>query len=245
MSISKKYFFWLALSGTIWAAPAITPQTFNLNSIMGTEQFSQNVMLMLSLALISLLPFLLMATTSFLRIVIVLGFVRSAIGTQQTPPSSIIISIALFLTVYVMTPVWQEINATALQPYQSGALTQQAAWEKGLLPLKNFMIRQTREKDLVLFIEFSKIPPITDLNAVPMYVLMPAFILSELTTAFKIAFVIFAPFVVVDMVVSNVLLSLGMFMLSPVMISLPFKILLFVLADGWYLIVQGLMQSFL
>jgi flagellar biosynthetic protein FliP len=145
---------------------------------------------------------------------------------------------------YVMTPVWQEINTTAIQPYNSGVISQQKALENGLLPLKNFMLRQTREKDLVLFIEFSKIPPITDIKDVPIYVLIPAFILSELTTAFKIAFVIFAPFIVVDMVVSNVLLSLGMFMLSPVMISLPFKILLFVLADGWFLITRGLVQSF-
>jgi len=243
---NKKLFLLLTvLSGCLLAAPAADAQVFNLENIMGTAQFSQNVMLMLSMAMISLLPFLLMTTTSFLRIVIVLGFVRSAIGTQQTPPSAIIISIALFLTVYVMTPVWQEINTVALQPYQAGTITQQAAFEKGIVPLKNFMLRQTREKDLVLFIEFSKIPPVTDIKEVPLYVLMPAFILSELTTAFKIAFVIFLPFVVVDMVVSNVLLSLGMFMLSPVMISLPFKILLFVLADGWYLITQGLVQSFL
>ncbi|MDR1996926.1 MAG: flagellar type III secretion system pore protein FliP [Candidatus Margulisbacteria bacterium] len=239
----------LALLGGLccWAlaAPAVTPQTFNLNSVMGTVQFSQNIMLMLSMALISLLPFFLMTTTSFLRIVIVLGFVRSAIGTQQTPPSAVIVSIALFLTVYIMTPVWQEINATSLTPYNEGIITQQQAFERGLQPLRNFMIRQTREKDLVLFIEFSKIPPVRDLKDVPMYVLIPAYIISELTTAFKIAFVIFAPFIVVDMVVSNVLLSLGMFMLSPVMISLPFKILLFVLADGWYLITQGLVNSFL
>lgn len=241
----KLWLLLISLSSALSAAPAVNPQIFNLDTIMGTAQFSQNVMLMLSLAMISILPFILMTTTSFLRTVIVLGFVRSAIGTQQTPPSAVIISIALFLTVYIMTPVWQEINTTALQPYQAGTITQQVAFEKGIVPVKNFMLRQTREKDLVLFIEFSKIPPITDIKDVPMYVLMPAFILSELSTAFKIAFVIFLPFVVVDMVVSNVLLSLGMFMLSPVMISLPFKILLFVLADGWYLITQGIVQSFL
>ncbi|GBR76588.1 flagellar biosynthetic protein FliP [Candidatus Termititenax persephonae] len=244
MRVLKKWLFWPLCCGTLLAAPAANPQLFDLNQLAGTVQFSQNITLMLTLAFVSLLPFFLMSTTSFLRIVIVLGFVRSAIGTQQTPPSSVIISIAFFLTMYVMTPVWQEIQTTALEPYNQGRITQQMAWENGLKPLKNFMIRQTREKDLVLFIEFSKIPPLTDINDVPIYVLMPAFILSEMSTAFKIAFVIFVPFVVVDMVVSNVLLSLGMFMLSPVMISLPFKILLFVLADGWFLITRGLIQSF-
>ncbi|GBR72593.1 flagellar biosynthetic protein FliP [Candidatus Termititenax aidoneus] len=241
---NKKFWLGAVLLSALSAAPAVSPLTFDLNQVTGTVQFSQNITLLLSLALISLLPFFLMTTTSFLRIVIVLGFVRSAIGTQQTPPSAVIVSVALFLTMYVMTPVWQEINSSAIQPYNNGVISQQRAFENGLLPLKNFMLRQTREKDLVLFIEFSKIPPITDIKDVPVYVLIPAFILSELTTAFKIAFVIFAPFIVVDMVVSNVLLSLGMFMLSPVMISLPFKILLFVLADGWFLITRGLVQSF-
>jgi flagellar biosynthetic protein FliP len=241
---NKKFWLGALLLAPLSAAPAVSPLTFDLNQVTGTVQFSQNITLLLSLSLISLLPFFLMTTTSFLRIVIVLGFVRSAIGTQQTPPSAVIVSVALFLTMYVMTPVWQEINTTAIQPYNSGVISQQKALENGLLPLKNFMLRQTREKDLVLFIEFSKIPPVTDIKDVPIYVLIPAFILSELTTAFKIAFVIFAPFIVVDMVVSNVLLSLGMFMLSPVMISLPFKILLFVLADGWFLITRGLVQSF-
>lgn len=228
----------------VWAEPALSPAIFDLNRVMGTPQFSQNVNLMLSMALISLVPFLLMSTTSFLRIVIVLGFLRSAIGTQQTPPSSVIVSIALFLTVFIMTPVWQDVQREAIDPYNKGLITQKQAFEKGAIPLKTFMLRQTREKDVALFVEFSRIPQLQKIEDVPMYVLIPAFIISELTTAFKIAFVIFLPFIVVDMVVSNVLLSLGMFMLSPVMISLPFKILLFVLADGWYLITKGLVESF-
>ena len=226
------------------AADVISPATFDLNSVMGTKQFSQNVTLMISMAMISLVPFLLMSTTSFLRIVIVLGFLRSAIGTQQTPPSSVIVSIALFLTVFIMTPVWQDVQKNAIEPYNKGIITQKVALEKGLVPLKTFMLRQTREKDIALFVEFSRIPALNKIEDVPMYVLIPAFIISELTTAFKIAFVLFLPFIVVDMVVSNVLLSLGMFMLSPVMISLPFKILLFVLSDGWYLITKGLVESF-
>lgn len=230
--------------GFAFAEPALSPSVFELNTVMGTKQFSQNVNLMLSMALISLVPFLLMSTTSFLRIVIVLGFLRSAIGTQQTPPSSVIVSIAFFLTIFIMTPVWQDVQKSAIEPYNKGLITQMQAFDKGMVPLKIFMLRQTREKDIALFVEFARIPALQKIDDVPMYVLIPAFIISELTTAFKIAFVIFLPFIVVDMVVSNVLLSLGMFMLSPVMISLPFKILLFVLADGWYLITKGLVESF-
>lgn len=234
----------LGLIGLVWAAPAVNGETFDLSSLMGTRQFSQNVNLMLSLALMSLIPFFLISTTAFLRIIIVLGFIRSAIGTQQTPPSPVLISIAVFLTIYVMTPVWQEIQKTAVDPYTRGVITQQMAFERGSVPLKNFMLKQTREKDIALFVQFSKIPPMKDVKDVPFYVLTPAFMLSEISTAFKISFVIFLPFIVIDMVVANILLSLGMFMLSPVMISLPFKILLFVLADGWFLITKGLVESF-
>lgn len=226
------------------AGPVIDPLSFDLNSFLGTKQFSQNITLLLSLAMVSLIPFFLISTTAFLRIVIVLGFIRSAIGTQQTPPATVIISIALFMTIFVMTPVWNDIQQSAIQPYQKGLITQRKAYELGLNPLKKFMLRQAREKDIMLFIQFSKIPPLKSIQDVPMYVLIPAFIISELRTAFQISFVIFLPFVVVDMIVSNILLSLGMFMLSPVMVSLPFKILLFVLADGWFLITRGLMLSF-
>jgi len=226
------------------AAPAMDPLNFDLNSFLGTKQFSQNVTMLLSMTMISLIPFFLISTTAFMRIVIVLGFIRSAIGTQQTPPASVIISIALFMTVFVMTPVWDDIQKTAIQPYQRGLITQRKAYELGLTPLKKFMLIQAREKDVMLFVQFSKIPPLKSIQDVPLYVLIPAFIISELRTAFQISFVIFLPFVVVDMIVSNILLSLGMFMLSPVMVSLPFKILLFVLADGWFLITRGLMLSF-
>lgn len=243
----RKFWLFSLLILTIscaYSAPAIDPLSFDLNTFLGTKQFSQNITLLLSLAMVSLIPFFLISTTAFLRIVIVLGFIRSAIGTQQTPPASVIISIALFMTVFVMTPVWTEIQQTAIQPYQKGLITQRKAYELGLNPLKKFMLMQAREKDIMLFVQFAKIPPLKSIQDVPMYVLIPAFITSELRTAFQISFVIFLPFVVVDMIVSNILLSLGMFMLSPVMVSLPFKILLFVLADGWFLITRGLMMSF-
>lgn len=246
--MKKNLYFILALFFLVGisfaASPAIDPLSFDLNSFLGTKQFSQNITILLSLAIVSLIPFLLISTTAFLRMVIVLGFIRSAIGTQQTPPSTVIISIALFMTVFVMTPVWTEIQQTAIQPYQKGLITQRKAYELGLNPLKKFMLMQAREKDIMLFVQFSKIPPLKSIKDVPMYVLIPAYIISELRTAFQISFVIFLPFVVVDMIVSNILLSLGMFMLSPVMVSLPFKILLFVLSDGWFLITRGLMQSF-
>ncbi|MFC1517314.1 flagellar type III secretion system pore protein FliP [Candidatus Margulisiibacteriota bacterium] len=221
------------------AAPAI-----NLNTLVGSPQFSNNIMLLVSIAAIALIPFLLMTTTSFLRIVIVLGLLRNAIGTQQVPPAPIIISLAMFMTIFIMNPVWEEVNKTALQPYNEGRISQKVALERGFRPLQKFMLRQTREKDLALFVQFARIPPLEDPTKVPIYVLAPAFAISELKTAFQIGFVIFLPFVVIDLIVANILLSLGMFMLSPVLVSLPFKVLLFVLSDGWFLITRGLMQSF-
>jgi len=216
----------------------------DLNQFVGSEQFSQGVQILLTISAISLIPFFLIATTSFLRVAIVLGLIKNAVGTQQIPPSTVVITLSIFMTVFIMTPVWQTIQEEALDPYQKGKITQQVALERGLQPLRKFMVAQTRPKDMMLFIQFSKIPPVSDVYKTPMYVLIPAFIISELKTAFQMGFVLFVPFVVIDMITANVLLSLGMFMLSPVMVSLPFKILLFVLADGWYLISQGLMQSF-
>lgn len=216
----------------------------NVEQFVGSEQFSQNIQILLSIAMISLIPFFLIATTSFLRVAIVLGMIKSAVGTQQIPPSNVIVAISIFLTVFIMTPVWDSIQTEALQPYKEGKITQKVALERGMKPLVQFMVAQTRPKDLMLFIQFSKIPPVNDVEKTPIYVLIPAFIISELKTAFQMGFVLYVPFVIIDMITSNVLLSLGMFMLSPPMVSLPFKILLFVLADGWYLIIQGLMQSF-
>ena len=170
--------------------------------------------------------------------------IRNAIGTNQSPPNPVIISIALFMTFYVMTPTWVNVYENAIIPYQNNEITQRVAFEKGIEPFRSFMLRYTRQQDLALFIEFSKIPEVTNIQEVPIYVLIPAFMISELKTAFQIGFMLFIPFIVIDLVVSNILLSLGMFMLSPVMISLPFKILLFVLVDGWNLITRGLLNGF-
>ena len=216
----------------------------NINQIMASPQFSSSVQMILSIALLSLVPFFLISVTSFLRIIIVFGLLRTALGTQQVPPNPVLIGIALFMTVFIMTPVWKEINETTVIPYQKGKLTEIKAFEEGMKPLTKFMLRQTREKDLALFVQFAKIKPPTRVEDVPTYIVIPSFMISELKTAFQIGFLLFIPFIIIDLVVANILLSLGMFMLSPVMVSLPFKILLFVLVDGWNLITRGLLMSF-
>ena len=218
--------------------------TFDLTKIMATPQFSNSIQLIISLAMISLVPFFLISVTSFLRIIIVFSLLRTAIGTQQVPPNSVLVGLALFMTVFIMSPVWQEVNTNALLPYNAGKISQAKAIEVGLKPLSQFMLRQTREKDLGLFVQFAKIKPPKSAEEVPFYVLVPAYMISELKTGFQIGFLLFVPFIIIDLVVANILLSLGMFMLSPVMVSLPFKILLFVLVDGWNLISRGLMMSF-
>lgn len=247
--MKKKIFlslWFLAVLFPVASFAARSPLTaqLNLNQLMASPQFSNSVQLILSLGLLSLAPFFLMSVTSFLRIIIVFSLVRTAIGTQQIPPSSVLIGLAMFLTVFIMNPVWQEVNTKAVQPYNTGKISQAQAWEIGLKPLQNFMIKQTREKDLELFVQFARIKPPKTVDEVPIYVLIPAFMISEMKTAFQIGFLLFIPFLIIDLTVANILLSLGMFMLSPVMVSLPFKILLFVLVDGWNLISRGLLMSF-
>jgi flagellar biosynthetic protein FliP len=216
----------------------------NIAGIMSSPGFSNSVQILLALSVISLLPFLLISITSFLRIIVVLSMIRSAIGTAQVPPNSVLIGLALFMTVYTMAPTFEEVNKTAITPYNKGQITQMKAFEIGMKPFQQFMIRQTRARDLSLFVQFAKIPPPKSVNDIPVYVLIPSFMISELKTAFQMGFLLFIPFVIIDLVVANILLSLGMFMLSPVMVSLPFKILLFVLSDGWNLITKGLLMSF-
>jgi flagellar biosynthetic protein FliP len=216
----------------------------DIAGIMNSPGFSNSMQITLTLALLSLLPFLLISITSFLRIIIVLSMIRSAIGTAQVPPNSVLIGLALFMTVYTMAPTFDEVNKTAVVPYNKGQITQMKAFEVGIKPFQQFMLRQTRERDLSLFVQFAKIPQPKSINDVPVYVVIPAFMISEMKTAFQIGFLLFIPFVIIDLVVANILLSLGMFMLSPVMVSLPFKILLFVLSDGWNLITKGLLMSF-
>ena len=198
----------------------------------------------LLMTVISLAPSLLIMTTSFTRIVVVLSFLRSALGTQQAPSNQIVVGLSLFLTFFIMAPVFQQINTQALQPYKAQTITQGEALKRGVAPLRKFMLSQVREKDLALFLSLSKLPRPRNADDIPTMTLIPAYVVSELKTAFQIGFLIFIPFLVLDMVVASVLMSMGMMMLPPVMISLPFKILLFVLVDGWGLVIGSLVKSF-
>jgi flagellar biosynthetic protein FliP len=200
--------------------------------------------LFLLLTVLSLVPAILMMVTSFVRITIVLSFVRNALGAQQMPPNQVLVGLALFLTLFVMAPTWQRINADALQPYLGNQMPADQAFDRGSQPLREFMFKQVREKDLAMFIQVGGLPQPRTQADVPTYVLVPAFMISELKTAFQMGFLIMVPFLVIDIVVSSVLMSMGMMMLPPASISLPFKLLLFVMADGWHLIVHSLVTSF-
>ena len=212
-----------------------------MDSDSGT--LSANVRILLVITILALAPSILIMLTSFTRIIIVLHFVRSAIGTQTAPPNQVLIGLALFLTFFIMWPTFTQINEKAITPLDKGEITQQEALQRAEEPIRNFMYGQTQEKDLDLFCEIADVT-YKDYDDVPFVVLVPSFILSELRTAFIIGVVIYIPFIVIDMVVSSVLMSMGMMMLPPTTISLPFKILLFVLADGWNLVIGGLVKTF-
>lgn len=200
--------------------------------------------LIIFMAFLTLLPFIFIMTTSFIRTVVVLGFVRQAIGTQQIPPNQVILGISIFLTIYIMSPVWGEINDKALAPYLDHKISQSVAFDRGIKPIRTFMLKYTKKEELAFFMRVVKLPQPKTAEDVPMHVLIPAYMVSELATAFKIGFFLFLPFLVVDLVVANTLLALGMMMLSPVTISMPFKLLVFTLANGWYLVLQALVTSF-
>jgi flagellar biosynthesis protein FliP len=204
---------------------------------------SSALQILFLLTILTLAPSILIMTTSFARIIIVLSFLRQAMGTQQTPPTQVLIGLGLFLTLFVMGPTWSEINQNALQPYLNEEISQIDALKMAEAPLKTFMLKQTREKDLSLFVNLGDGQRPID-SKVEIQSLIPAFIISELKTAFQIGFLIYIPFLILDMVVASILLSMGMMMLPPVLISLPFKLMLFVMVDGWYLIVGSLIRSF-
>ncbi len=208
------------------------------------EDVGVTLQLLALLTILSLAPAILILMTSFTRIIIVLSFVRTGLGTQSMPPNQVLVGLALFLTFFIMTPVFTEINDTALQPYLEGEATQEDALDMAILPIKRFMAEHTREKDLALFFKYQNLEKPDSIDEIPLMSLIPAFAISELKTAFQIGFVIFIPFLIIDMVVASTLMAMGMMMLPPVMISLPFKILLFVLVDGWYLIIESLLVSF-
>jgi flagellar biosynthetic protein FliP len=196
------------------------------------------------MTILSLAPSILVMMTSFTRIIVVLSFLRTAIGIQQTPPNTVIISLALFLTFFVMAPTLQACYDNAVKPLIAEEIDEITAFERGIEPFRAFMLKHVREVDLAMFTELSKTPPATEPNAVPLQVLIPAFMISELRRAFEIGFMLFLPFLVIDMVTASILMSMGMMMLPPVMISLPFKIIFFVLVDGWHLVAGSLIQSF-
>jgi flagellar biosynthetic protein FliP len=209
-----------------------------------TNDGGNAIQILLLLAGITLVPALLFCITGFTRIIIVLGFIRSALGTPTAPPNQVLVGIAFFLTLFVMTPTLTEVKKTAWDPLQAGKITQVQALKRAELPMREFMFKQTRETDVALFASLAKLERPKTRKDIPTQVLIPAFILSELKTAFQIGFLIFLPFLVIDIVVSSTLMSMGMVMLPPVFIALPFKILLFVLVDGWNLVTESIVRSF-
>lgn len=224
--------------------PRINVSMQNLNT---PQEFTQGVQILIMLTILTLAPSIVIMTTAFIRIVIVLSLTRQAIGTASLPPNQVIVGLALILTFFVMSPTIAKINETAYQPYMKNLITQQQALDNSLVPIRNFMMKQLSDKqdgELALFIKLAKIEKPKDAKDIPTYVLIPSFILSELKTAFKIGFVIFLPFLVIDLVVASVLVSMGMMFLPPTTIAMPFKLILFVMVDGWYLITKSLIEGF-
>ena len=209
-----------------------------------TQDGGNAVQLLILVGAVTLVPALLFCVTGFTRILVVLGFIRTGLGTPTAPPNQVLVGIALFLTIFVMAPTFTQVKTDAIDPLAAHKITQAQALDRGQKPLREFMFRQTRTKDLALFVKLAKLDRPQTRADVPTYVLIPAFIISELKTAFQIGFLIFLPFLVIDLVVSSTLMSMGMMMLPPVFISLPFKILLFVLVDGWDLVTRSLVESF-
>jgi len=248
LAVSGITLFFVFLSYPVcWGAGAAPSSSFiniGLDKAGSPGEVAVVLQIFLLLTVLSLAPALLILLTSFTRIVIVLSLLRKALGTMQSPPNQIIIGLSLFLTIFIMTPVWQDVNQNAIQPFLEKKITQDQALEVASKPIRKFMIRQTREKDLALFVDIAKIKRPKNMDDVPTTVLIPAFVISELKTAFQIGMLLYVPFLVIDMVVASVLLSMGMMMLPPIMVSLPFKLMLFVLADGWYLIVGSVVKSF-
>lgn len=230
-----------------WAAEGVLQLptiTLGVEEATSPEQVSTALQVVLVLTVLTLAPAILIMMTSFTRLAVVLSILRNALGTVQMPPAQIIVGLSLFLTFFIMAPVFSQVNDKALQPYLDGKIDQKQFFSQASGPLRDFMLRQTRQKDLGLFMRIAKEKKPENAEAVPLTSLIPAFVISELKTSFEIGFLLYVPFLVIDMVVASVLLSMGMMMLPPVMVSLPFKLMLFVLVDGWYLVVGSMVQSF-
>ena len=226
------------------AAPIIPSVNVEVGTADNPDQVASTLQIIAVLTLATIAPGILMMTTSFVRIVVIIGFLRNALATQNVPPNQVIVSLAMFLTFYIMAPYWSQANDNGLQPYLAGQISQEEAITNVLEPMREFMFRQTRESDLALFVNLSEAERPETQEDVSTFTLIPAFIISELKTAFQIGFMLYVPFIVIDMIVATTLMSMGMMMLPPVMISLPFKILLFVMIDGWHLLIQSIIVSF-
>jgi flagellar biosynthetic protein FliP len=241
-------------AGALFAPAAFAQQEANplgVNLVRGVgeatapQQISTTLTVFFLITILSLAPAILVMTTSFTRIIVVLGFLRQAMATQQSPPNQVLIGMALFLTFFIMAPTYQQVNEQALQPYIRGEFSSQTeALTAAVKPIREFMYKQVKSRDLALFIQIAKLPRPNTRDDVPTHVLIPAFILSEMRTAFQIGFLIYIPFLIIDMVVASTLMAMGMMMLPPIFVSLPFKIIMFVLADGWYLLLGELVRSF-
>jgi len=242
----------LLTAGLLLAPPALAQEPelklpgidLDLGRVTQPDQISNLLQIIFLLTILSLAPSIMVVMTSFTRLVVVFSFLRQALGTQQMPPNQVMISLALFLTFYIMSPVIGEIHENALKPYLEEQISGQEAFTRAQKPLREFMFRQTREKDLAILVKVSGSTRPLNKEEVSTWTLIPAFVISELKTAFQIGFILYVPFLIIDMVVASVLLSMGMMMLPPILISMPFKLMVFVLVDGWYLVVGSLMQSF-
>ena len=226
------------------AVPIIPSVNVEVGTADNPEQVASTLQVIAVLTLATIAPGILMMTTSFVRIVVIIGFLRNALATQNVPPNQVIISLAMFITFYIMAPYWSQANDNGLQPYLAGQISQEEAITNVLEPMREFMFRQTREADLALFVNLADAERPETQEDVSTFVLIPAFMISELKTAFQIGFMLYVPFIVIDMIVATTLMSMGMMMLPPVMISLPFKILLFVMIDGWHLLIRSIIVSF-
>ena len=228
------------------AVPLVPVPNINIGveAASNPQDVALSLQILLTLTVLTLAPSILIMMTSFTRIIIVLSFLRSALATQQMPPNQVLVGLALFITFFVMSPYLEQVNNDGLQPYLAGTISQETAMTAALKPMRTFMFKQTRESDLALFVNLSEGPRPNSPEDVPTMTLIPSFIISELKTAFQIGFLIYIPFIVIDMVVASTLMSMGMMMVPPAMISLPFKLLLFILVDGWHLIISSLIASF-
>ena len=237
-------FFLLISPLAAWAQVGGLPALTSTPGAGGSQTYTLSIQTLLTLTALTFIPAALLMMTSFTRIIIVLSLLRHALGTQTSPPNQVLVGLSLFLTIFIMTPVLDKIYVDAYQPLSENRITFIEALNRGAVPLRGFMLKQTREADIGLFARLANTPKLESANDVPMRVLIPAFVTSELKTAFQIGFIIFIPFLIIDMVVASVLMSMGMMMMSPVMVSLPFKLMLFVLVDGWHLLLGSLVMSF-